>query len=73
MKAMAFCIYDLGLFLRIASETHDSGSTRIVKIEDLISQFQFGIHDLSRLAAAKKGDLARLNMPYELGLERDED
>jgi hypothetical protein len=69
IKAMAFCVFDLGLVLRIASETHDSGTTRIGKIEDLISESRFGIHDLSRLAAAKKGDLARLNMPYELGLD----
>lgn len=69
LRAIAFCIYDLKLTLRIASETHDSGSTRISKIIQLIRESRFGIHDLSRLAAAKKGDLARLNMPFELGLD----
>jgi len=69
LQPLAFCIYDLGLHVRIASETHDSGATRISKIIDLIRQSRFGIHDLSRLAASRKGDLARLNMPFELGLD----
>jgi hypothetical protein len=39
------------------------------KIMNLIEQCKFGIHDLSRCKARKKGELFRLNMPLELGLD----
>lgn len=39
------------------------------KITQLIAESKFGIHDLSRMIAAKKGEVYRMNMPFELGMD----
>ena len=36
---------------------------------ELIEACRFGIHDLSRLKAKRRGEFYRLNMPFELGLD----
>ncbi|MFL9584185.1 hypothetical protein [Stenotrophomonas sp. AB1(2024)] len=54
---------------RIALERADSGETRISKIIELVSESKYGIHDISRITASKKGEIFRLNMPFELGLD----
>ena len=54
---------------RIALESLDSGSARIEKIVRLIQESKYAIHDLSRLKAKKRGELYRLNMPFELGMD----
>ena len=69
LEALLFCIAASGLEARIATETLNSGQPRIQKIVDLIRGSKFAIHDLSRLKAKKKGELYRMNMPFELGLD----
>jgi len=69
LRPILFCVIDLGLEPRIASERMDSGESRIDKIVQLILACRFGIHDLSRLRAAKKNEFYRLNMPFELGVD----
>lgn len=69
LKPLVFCILDLGLEPRIALERLNSGEQRVEKILELIEGSKYGIHDLSRLRAAKPGEYYRLNMPYELGLD----
>jgi hypothetical protein len=69
LKPLIFCILDLGLEPRIALERFDSGEQRVDKIIELIESSKYGIHDLSRLRAAKPGEYYRLNMPFELGLD----
>lgn len=59
----------LGFHPRIALERLDSGEARIGKIIELIQSSKYGIHDLSRLRADRKGEFFRLNMPFELGLD----
>jgi len=51
------------------SQIADSGSVRIRGIVDLIKTSKYSIHDLSRMEAQKIGELARFNMPFELGLD----
>lgn len=51
------------------SQTKSSSNIRINQIKQYIRESKFGIHDLSRSKAMKKGDLPRFNMPYELGLD----
>ncbi|GJE69782.1 hypothetical protein [Methylorubrum podarium] len=69
LRPLLFCVTDLGFDPRIALEGLNSGKPRIDKIVRLIREAKYGIHDLSRLRAEKKGEFYRLNMPFELGLD----
>jgi hypothetical protein len=51
------------------SENKDSSEPRLASIQDLIEKSKFSVHDLSRMTSNKKGELARFNMPFELGLD----
>lgn len=69
LRALLFTLVDCGLNPRIASESEDSGQVRVQKIRSLIQSCQWSIHDLSRIAPLKEGELPRFNMPFELGLD----
>ncbi|RYF31866.1 MAG: hypothetical protein EOO38_31385 [Cytophagaceae bacterium] len=69
LRPMLFCILYMGFEPRIASERADSGENRIDKIVAMIQESRYGLHDLSRLKAQKKGEFFRLNMPFELGID----
>lgn len=69
LRPLLFTVTYLGLTPRIALESSDSGSARFEKIIALVHESKFGIHDLSRIQARKKGEFFRLNMPFELGLD----
>jgi len=69
MQGILFCIFYLGYRPRIASESVDSGEVRLEKIANLILSSRFSIHDLSRCQASAGGELFRLNMPFELGVD----
>ena len=67
--SIVFTVQYLGFQPRLASERTDSSETRIEKIIDLIINSQYSIHDLSRIVCLKKGEIARMNMPFELGID----
>lgn len=69
LRPLLFTIIYLGYQPRIASENFDSGEQRISKICSLICDSKFSVHDISRIKSAKRGELYRLNMPFELGLD----
>jgi hypothetical protein len=69
LQAVLFCVLYLGLHPRIATESNDSGQARLTKIIELIHSSKFSIHDLSRVEATAAGELFRLNMPFELGVD----
>lgn len=69
LQAIAFCITDLGFFPRLAPENADNAANRLDRIIELIRGSKYGIHDLSRCKSAAAGEYARLNMPFELGLD----
>lgn len=69
LQAMLFTLLYCGLEPRIASESSDSLKIRLDKIKNLIKESRYSIHDLCRMEAEKKGDLARFNMPFELGTD----
>ncbi len=69
LNAVVFCVAYLGFNPRLATERIDSGETRIGKILELIRDSRFGIHDLSRSKSAAAEELARHNMPLELGID----
>lgn len=69
LQAIAFCVADLGLFPRLAPENADNASNRLSRITALIQQSRFGIHDLSRCKSTTINEFARMNMPFELGID----
>ena len=69
LRPLLFTVLFLGFRPRIASERLDSLEPRIDKICELIQESRFSIHDLSRLKAQQEGELSRMNMPFELGIE----
>lgn len=69
LRPLLFTIVFFGFTPRIASERGDSLELRITKILELIKTSKYSIHDLSRLQAKKKGEISRLNMPFELGID----
>ena len=69
LRALLFTLVFCGLDPRVASESSDSLQARLEKISDMIKGSRYSIHDLSRMAAKKAGELARFNMPFELGID----
>ncbi len=67
-NAIVFGIFDLGLKARCALEESDSGEVRLSKIERILEECRFGIHDLSAVELDANTKLPRFNMPLELGL-----
>lgn len=68
LEALVFVVYDLGLVPRCALEEDDGGELRLSKIEKIIEQCQYGIHDLSAVTLDQVTNLPRFNMPLALGL-----
>ncbi|MFN7051053.1 MAG: hypothetical protein ACK4NH_02955, partial [Gemmobacter sp.] len=69
LQAMLFCIVYAGLNPRLATERLEAGQNRLDKIYDLARGSRYSIHDLSRCQANVVGEYARMNMPFELGLD----
>jgi len=69
LKPLLFTILYLDYQPRIASESFDSGETRINKIFKLIQESKYSVHDISRIKSSKKDEIFRLNMPFELGVD----
>ena len=69
MLAMVFTISRLGFIPRLALERNNSAESRIQKIVGLIRDSKFGLHDLSRMESKEANELARMNMPFELGID----
>jgi hypothetical protein len=69
LQPLLFTIIHLGFNPRMASESSDSGEIRLQKICALVRECQYSIHDLSRLRASEAGELSRMNMPFELGVD----
>jgi len=67
-NALVFVVHDCGYVARSALEIEDSGQVRIQKIEQIIEECQYGIHDISRTEPDRESRLPRFNMPLELGL-----
>lgn len=69
LQAILFCVIYLGFKPRIATESNNSSENRLNKIQKLIENSKYSIHDLSRCVSSKKGEYSRLNMPFELGVD----
>ena len=67
-RAIVFAVVDCGYEPRCALEAIDGGEVRLQKIEKIIEESKFGIHDLSNMSLDPVTKLPRFNMPLELGL-----
>lgn len=67
-RAVTFATIDCGFYARSALEIDDAAEVRIEKIQRIIRQCKFGIHDISRTETDEDTDLPRFNMPLELGI-----
>lgn len=65
--AIIFAVHDCGFVSRCALEVKDSSENRLSKIQKIIEESKYGIHDISRTEVNQEG-LPRFNMPLELGL-----
>ena len=66
--AIIFAIYDLGFVARSALEIDDGTEVRLAKIERIIEECRYGVHDISNVVLDANTGLPRFNMPLELGL-----
>jgi hypothetical protein len=66
--AIVFTTLRSGFRPRCALETDDSSENRLAKIQAIIEECRFGIHDISRTEVDGDPPLPRFNMPLELGL-----
>jgi hypothetical protein len=66
--AIVFTVLRSGFSPRCALETDDSSENRLAKIEAIIEECRYGIHDISRTEVDGDPPLPRFNMPLELGL-----
>lgn len=69
LKPMLYIIIQNGFTPRLALELSDSSQFRLEKIVQIIKECKYSIHDLSIVKAEKAGDYARMNMPFELGID----
>lgn len=66
--ALLFAIFDCGFIPRCALEEDDSGDVRFNKIQKIIAECRFGVHDISRTELDDQTQTPRFNMPLELGV-----
>ncbi len=69
LQAIAFCVTFLGFMPRLAPQNGDNALNRLNRIDDIIRTSKYGIHDLSRNRAKVQDEFARMNMPFELGID----
>jgi hypothetical protein len=67
-RAILFAVFACSYRPRCAREIADSSGNRLAKIEGIIRQSKFGIHDISFMEIDPKTHLPRFNMSFELGL-----
>lgn len=68
-QAIIFAVSVCGFTPKLVSMNSDGATPRIDKIKAMIKASKYGIHDISRCKAKKKGEYYRLNMPFELGMD----
>src|SRR2546425_1252395 len=68
MLAIVFSVTAHGFVARSARETEGDAEPRFSRILATIAESKYSIHDLSRSAGEGGDNLARFNMPLELGM-----
>ena len=65
---IVFAIIRCGFQARCALEADDASESRFIKIQRIVEECRYGIHDISRTETNGAPPLPRFNMPLELGL-----
>ena len=68
-NAIVFAVNDMGFRPKSAKDESNAGDIRFNKIQDLIEESRYSIHDISRADIDVATGLPRFNMPLELGLD----
>ncbi|MFT5168278.1 MAG: hypothetical protein ACI8P3_003519 [Saprospiraceae bacterium] len=68
IESLVFILEFYGFNVQM-SITTSSAHDRLLEITKKIENSRFTLHDLSRHKSAKKGEFARFNMPFELGID----
>lgn len=68
-NAIVFAVNDMGFRPISAKDESNAGETRFNKIQALIEECKYSIHDISRTDLDVVTGLPRFNMPLELGLD----
>lgn len=68
-NAIVFAVNDMEFRPRSAKDESNAGKIRFNKIQDLIEECKYSIHDISRTEIDPATGLPRFNMPFELGLD----
>lgn len=69
LKPILYILVKNRLYPRLSIEVSDSGQVRLEKITQIIKSCKYGIHDLSIVKSKKAKEFARMNMPFELGID----
>lgn len=69
LKPILYVVVKNGLYPRLSLEVSDSGEVRLQKITEIIKSCKYSIHDLSIVKSRKAKEFARMNMPFELGID----
>lgn len=69
LKPILFVLVKNQLNPRLSLEVSDSGEVRLQKITGLLKACKYGIHDLSIVKSKMASEFARMNMPFELGVD----
>ncbi|MGQ3015258.1 MAG: hypothetical protein ACT6QS_16215 [Flavobacteriales bacterium] len=69
LKPMLYVIIRNGFTPRLALEISDSAQFRLEKITGILKDCRYCIHDLSKVKSTEAGEYARMNMPFELGID----
>ncbi len=69
LKPILYIIIKNGFNPRLALENSDSGQIRLEKITTIITECKYSIHDLSIVKSRRANEYARMNMPFELGID----
>jgi hypothetical protein len=68
-NAIVFAVNDIGFRPKSAKDESNAGEVRFNKIQDLIEECKYSIHDISRADIDVVTGFPRFNMPLELGLD----
>lgn len=69
LRHIVFTLSVMGFSVQMALDNNNNSISRIVVIEKLIRECRYSIHDISYMQASKRKEFARMNMPFELGID----
>lgn len=67
--AIVFAVNEMGFRPKCAKDVSNAGEPRFNKIQNLIEECKYSIHDISRTEVNAANGLPRFNMSLELGLD----